>query len=268
VRLRCAPSLSPVIGLTALLACSTPISFEPQIGDEDEEPDSGVPIDAGARDAGREAGVGDAGRDAATGGRDAATGGRDAATAPPLMVDCDLYPARDCPSEQPRQNTRCVQVPQPGEGSYCYYRAQPEGQVQVAECRTNAPGGPANSATWRVSSARCSYRCGTDLPQGTNFFSLLTSDCATRRLLDCQTAPARTSQEGVDRLLRDFVATCGLPANFRAGVTFNAQGCADWLHYQPGSRLTTAQSLCLSNQLENVRFDCDASCALSPSMAP
>jgi hypothetical protein len=260
VRLCWAPRLSSVVGLTALLACSTPISFEPQIGDEDDEPDSGTPIDAGVRDAGREAGVGDGGRDA--GPSDA---GRDSATAPPLMVDCDLYEASGCPREQPRDNTRCVQVPQPAEGPYCYYRAQPEGQVQVAECRTNPP---SNSMTWRVSPARCSYRCGTDLPQGTNFFSLLTSDCGTRPLRDCRTPLARTSQEGVDRLLRDFVATCGLPANFRAGVTINAQGCADWFHYQAGTRLTTAQSLCLSNQLESVRFDCDVSCALSPSMAP
>jgi hypothetical protein len=235
-----------VIGLTALLACSTPISFEPQFtGEDDELPDTGVPADAGVRDAGREAGAADAGRD----------GG-----AQPVTADCDLYEARACPQAQPSSGTRCMQIPPPAAGPYCYYRAQAEGQVQVAECRVNRQG-----MTWVVEPARCSYRCATDLPPGGNFFSLLTGGCGTRAQRDCRTAQARTSQEGVDRFLRDLVASCGLPANFRVGVTFNDQGCAEWLHYQAGPRITNAQSLCLSNQLEAVRFECDVSCALTPS---
>lgn len=112
------------------------------------------------------------------------------------------------------------------------------------------------------------YDCETVLPGGSNFFSLLSDGCATRPPRACRAAPARTSQEGVDLHLRDFVIGCGLPANFRLGATFDAQGCAAWVHYQDGPRLTPAQVQCLSNRLEAVRFDCDVRCALNANIAP
>lgn len=237
-------------GLTALLACSTPISFEPQVEDEDEDAslDAGRPSDAAVRDA--EAGT--APRDS---GRDATMAG---------TFDCEVYAATGCPRDEPRANAGCSAL-QPS-GTYCYYPAQAAGQLDVAEC-TEPRQGP-GAGRWEVSPARCSYRCATELPQTGNFFSLLTDGCAARPLTDCHAPMARTSQEGVDRHLREFATGCGLPQRFQLGVSFNQQGCADWVHYQAGPRLTSMQSQCLTNRLEAVRFDCDLSCALTPSTAP
>jgi hypothetical protein len=236
--------------LTALLACSTPISFEPQVEDEAEDTglDAGHPSDASVRDA-----------EAGTAPRDA---GRDSATSGPF--DCEIYPAPECPQDQPGGGARCSQLPPAG--TYCYYRAQAAGQLQVAECKVARS--PPSESRWEVSPARCSYQCATELPQTSNFFSLLTDGCAARPLTDCHASLVRTSQEGVDRYLRDSVTGCGLRGNFQLGVSINQQGCADWVHYQAGPRLTSAQSQCLSNQLEAVRFNCDVSCALTPSTAP
>jgi hypothetical protein len=242
-------------GLAALLACSTPISFEPQVEDEEEDAglDAGRPSDAGL----------DAGRPSDAAVRDAESGtalpdaARDAAT-------CEIYAAPECPRDQPRTGSRCSQNQLPE--TYCYYPGPTASQLQVAQCKLPLPG--SGGSLWQVSPARCSYRCSTELPQTSNFFSLLTDGCAARPVTDCHAALARTSQEGVDRYLRDFVTGCGLQRNFQLGVSFNQQGCADWVHYQDGPRLTSAQSQCLSNRLEAVRFGCDVSCALTPSTAP
>jgi hypothetical protein len=238
-------------GLTVLLACSTPISLEPQVEDEEEDAglDAGRPSDAAVRDAEAGTGPGDAGPDSATSG----------------LFGCEVYPARECPRDQPGNGARCSPN-QPAAASYCYYSAQVAGQLQVAECKV--PRAPQGESRWEVSRARCSYQCATELPQTGNFFSLLTDGCAARPLTDCHASLARTSQEGVDRYLRDFAMACGLRENLQLGVSINQQGCADWVHYQAGPRLTNAQSQCLSNRLEAVRFDCDVSCALTPSTAP
>jgi hypothetical protein len=237
-------------GLAALLACSTPISFEPQVEDDEEEDaglDAGKPSDAAVRDAESGTAQPDAARDAAT---------------------CEVYAAPECPRDLPRDDFRCSQN-QPPE-TYCYYPGPTASQLQVAQCRSPSLLGPGSGSerVWQVSPARCSYRCSTELPQTSNFFSLLTDGCAARPITDCHAALARTSQEGVDRHLRDFVTGCGLQRNFQLGVSFNQRGCADWVHYQAGPRLTSAQSQCLSNRLEAVRFGCDVSCALTPSTAP
>jgi hypothetical protein len=230
--------------LPCLFACSTPISPFPQL--EDEEP-----YDSGPEDAGRSDG----------GSRDAA-GGEAGAEAGVDIFDCEVYgTAAACPGALPANNAAC----DPGANNgRCFYPGQPEGQLRIAQCEPRASG----RGTWRLVSARCTYRCATELPQTGNLFSLLTGTCSSRPVFDCHGSQARTSQEGVDQFLRDIVRGCGFPATYQLGVTFNSQGCANWLHYQLGRELTDTQKQCLADRLEGTRVGCSAGCALNPSMAP
>jgi hypothetical protein len=234
-------------GLAALLACSTPISPYPLLDDEEEDsPDAGGQLDAGSRPT-------DAGPAPADAQPNVDAG----------LFDCDVYSASpSCPRTPPAENTSCSPLPNNGR---CFYASRAAGQVQLATCQS---AGNSGRNTWRLASARCSYRCSTELPQTGNFFSLLTDDCASRRQRECQDGNARTSQEGADRFLRQVVQGCGLSSMFQLGVTFTQQGCPDWLHYQLGAPLTNTQQNCLRDRLEAVRLGCAASCALTPSTAP
>lgn len=227
--------------LVFLLACSTPISALPQVEDEEDVsdsggliPDSGGWVDGGPHDGG----------------------------APPRDFACDVYDAAgSCPPTLPANNAACDPAATTGR---CFYPAQPATQLRVAECERRAGG----SGSWRLSAVRCSYQCGVDLPQTGNFFSLLTGACATRPALECRTGRVFTSQEGLDQRLRDIVVGCGLPASYQVGVSFTREGCADWLHYQLGPQLTSAQQQCLADELELLRIGCAAACARTPSQAP
>jgi hypothetical protein len=236
-------------GLTALLACSTPISFEPQVEEEEEEDAS---FDAGSSsppvDAGRDARI-DASADARVPTVDAAIPMRDGGFA------CDVYNrAANCPALAPTLNAACMLMPST---VGCFYQSSTPGALTVANCLQSPP-----SAFWSITTVTCSYRCSDELPQGSNFFSLLTDDCARRSVTKCQRDDLHTSQQSVDRMLSDAREACAVSGEISLGITFNALGCPDWLYYTAGRRLPNRQSACLSERLEALRVDCAPRCAL------
>lgn len=236
-------------GLTALLACSTPISFEPQIEDEEEEDAS---FDASApRDAGPDARA-DASADARAPTPDASSPPRDGGFA------CDVYgKGTSCPATAPSANAACMVAPAM---AACFYQGSTPGMLTVTACLPRPP-----TALWSLTTAVCSYQCDSALPQGNNFFSLLTDDCARRPITKCQRPELgiSTSQQSVDRMLFDAQQACAVPESISLGVTFDKLGCPDWLYYTAGRRLPNRQTTCLSERLEALRVDCAPTCALS-----
>jgi hypothetical protein len=115
-----------------------------------------------------------------------------------------------------------------------------------------------NAVTSPVSTfVQCQRSCFDEIPR--SFEELQHSDCAQRRVFNCNDAP--TDQLAVDSVLARAAQRCGLMEH-HLGLIFTPEGCARALF---SLEVKDPALRCIAKHLAEVRFSCSPLCAIANS---